>query len=53
MFALMMAGLAAEHEKEKTVRIDVTYLKAHPTGTAIPLSIFVKFCLRGFTPLIQ
>jgi hypothetical protein len=31
----MMVGLAAEHGEEKTVIIDLTYLKAHRTATSI------------------
>ena len=31
----MMAGLAAEHGAEKTVKIDATYLKAHRTATSL------------------
>ncbi len=35
VFARMMAGLAAEHDEEKSVMIDATYLKAHRTATSI------------------
>ncbi len=31
----MMAGLAALHGEEKTVKIDATYLKAHRTSTSL------------------
>lgn len=31
----MMAGLAAEHDEEKTVMIDATYLKALRTATSM------------------
>ncbi|SFC45812.1 IS5 family transposase [Tropicimonas isoalkanivorans] len=34
-FALIMAGLAAEHGEEKTVLSDATYLKAHRTATSL------------------
>tara|TARA_R100000322_G_scaffold170476_1_gene146470 strand:+ start:2505 stop:2852 length:348 start_codon:yes stop_codon:yes gene_type:complete len=34
IFALMMAGLAAEHCEESTVIIDATYLKAHRTASS-------------------
>jgi len=35
IFALMMAGLAAEHGEQKTVMIDATDLKAHDTATSL------------------
>ncbi len=35
IFARMMAGLATEHGKQKTVMIDATYLKAHRTATSM------------------
>ena len=35
IFALIIAGLAAENGEEETVRIDVTYLKAHRTATSL------------------
>ena len=31
----MMTGLAAEHDEQKTVMIDATYLKAHRTATSM------------------
>lgn len=31
----MMAGLAAKYGEEKTMMIDATYLKAHPTATCM------------------
>lgn len=34
-FARMMAGLAAEHGKKKTIMIDAPYLKAHRTATSL------------------
>ena len=30
----MIAGLATEHGDEKTIMIDLTYLKAHHTATS-------------------
>src|SRR6056297_2627458 len=35
IFAQMMVGLVSEHEEEKTVIIDATYLKAHRTATSM------------------
>ena len=35
IFAQMMIGLAADHGAEKTVMIDVTYLKAHCTASSL------------------
>lgn len=35
IFALMMAGLAAEHGEKTTVMIDATYLKAHRTAISM------------------
>jgi transposase len=41
-FARMMARLAAEHGEEKTVMIDATYLKAHPTATSLGVNKGVR-----------
>ncbi|EBA17371.1 transposase orfA IS5 family element [Roseobacter sp. SK209-2-6] len=35
IFAQMMVSLAAENGEEKTVMIDVTYLRAHRTATSM------------------
>ena len=31
----MMIGLVADHSEEKTIMIDVTYLKAHRTASSL------------------
>ena len=35
VFARIMAGLAAEGADHKTIMIDATYLKAHPTASSL------------------
>ncbi len=35
VFARMMAGLAAQADAPKTIRIDATFLKAHRTASSL------------------
>ena len=43
----MMAGLATEYGAEKTVMIDVTYLKAHRTATSLGVQKGARALLGG------